>query len=62
MSPRRHWSDDQAKQILDIVSQNGASREVSVGYIASALRMAHQRGAIEATRPKPAPEKKAAAE
>jgi len=53
MGKRRDWANDQAKQIHDIVSQNGVSRDVSVGYIASALRMAHQRGVIESAK-KPA--------
>ena len=54
MGKKRDWAVDQAKQIHDIISQNGVSREVSVGYIASELRVAHQRGAIGASKTKDA--------
>jgi len=54
MTRRKDWADTQARQIHDIISQNGVSREVSVGYIASELRVAHQRGAIGASKTKDA--------
>lgn len=57
MTRRTDWATAEARRVMDVV-QNG-SRDVSVGYLASVLRMAHQRGAIEAGAKavKPAPEK-----
>lgn len=65
MGKRKDWTVDGARNVADIVLQPGISREIAVNYIASALRMAHQRGSIEATKvngavppkPKAAPEK-----
>lgn len=56
MSRRKDWAADQAKRIVALCQ--GLSPEVTTTYIASELRLAHSRGAIEASKPKPAAEKK----
>lgn len=45
MGKRRDWSIEQARQTHDLMQ--GLSREVAVNYLASVLKMASQRGAIE---------------
>lgn len=42
----RDWATESARRIVQLTT--GLSAEVSTTYIASELRMAHQRGGIEA--------------
>ena len=50
---KKHWSIEQARQTYDLMQ--GLSREVSVNYLASVLKMASQRGAIESAKVNGAP-------
>lgn len=51
MGKKRDWAIDAARSAYDTI-QGGVSRDVGVNFLASILRTAHQRGAIEATKAK----------
>ena len=47
--PRIDWALSQARDIYAIM-QGGASKDVSINYLAATLRLASQKGAIEAAK------------
>lgn len=46
---KKDWAVDQARRIVDTILTSGLSHQVAVNYMASELRVTHQRGGIEAT-------------